>query len=326
MQYSAQVALGELRSDFVPEPVPYAVIAPQGDDRGPFPLCIVLHGGGGSRQNLVDCGKLFENWWSDGSLPPMVLASPSAGMSYYVEDAAAYTRWDAFIAEAFLGHLRATCNIRKDRNATAITGMSMGGYGALKIAFAYPERFAAVAAMEAVLEPGLHDRQITARNRLHHGAGGPGRLIGPERDGALFEANNPPNRALRNAALIRESGLAIYIEAGDHDFINIHDGAEFLHRVLWDLDISHEYRLTRGADHVGPTMIPRMRETYVWLGSVLTALAGPEVPEERAAGAAISPSSQECVRLLRAQMEPARKLAAVSDATTSRRYGVLPVE
>src|SRR5512135_2763874 len=151
MQYSAQVALGELRSDFVPEPVPYAVIAPQGDDRGPFPLCIVLHGGGGSRQNLVDCGKLFENSWSDGSLPPMVLASPSAGMSYYVEDAAAYTRWDAFIAEAFLGHLRATCNIRKDRNATAITGMSMGGYGALKIAFAYPERFAAVAAMEAVL-------------------------------------------------------------------------------------------------------------------------------------------------------------------------------
>lgn len=35
------------------------------------------------------------------------------------------------------------------------------------------------------------------------------------------------------------------------------------------------------------------------------------------------PSSQECVRLLRAQMEPVRKLAAASDATANRRYGML---
>ena len=312
-----------LQSDYVPDAVPYAVIAPRGDDHGPFPLCLVLHGGGGSRQSLVDCTSLFENWWSDGSLPPMVLASPSAGMSYYLEDATASMRWDAFIAEFFIERLHATCNIRSGRDSTVIAGMSMGGYGALKIAFAYPELFAGVAAMEAVLDPGLRDSQITARNRLHHGAGGPPRLIGPGRDPDLFVANNPSNRAIRNAERIRERDLAIYIEAGDDDFINVHDGAEFLHRVLWDLDISHEYRLTRGADHVGPTLIPRMREAYLWLGSVLNAPARPEVPEERAEDGAVSPSSQECVRLLRAQMEPIRKLAAASDATTNRRYGVL---
>jgi len=103
----------------------------------------------------------------------------------------------------------------------------MGGYGALKIAFAYPEKFAAVAAMEAVLELGMRDARITARNRLHHGAGGPPRLIGPGRDAALFEVNNPANRAIANAQRIKEQDLAIYIEAGDHDFINIHDGSSF---------------------------------------------------------------------------------------------------
>jgi hypothetical protein len=76
-------------------------------------------------QSLVDCGSLFESWWSDGSLPPMVLASPSAGMSYYLEDAAAALRWDAFIAESFVDRLRATCDVRSDRNSTVITGMSM---------------------------------------------------------------------------------------------------------------------------------------------------------------------------------------------------------
>jgi S-formylglutathione hydrolase len=249
------------------KPFPIAAITPQGDESGPFPLCIVLHGGGDSRQSLVDCDVLFENWWSDGSLPPMVLASPSAGMSYYLEDPAASTRWDAFVAESFVERLRATCNVRSDRSSTVIHGMSMGGYGALKIAFSYPEVFSAVAAMEPVLEPGFDNSQITARNRLHHGSGGPSRLIGPDRDPDLFAANNPANRAIRNAERIRERDLAIYIEAGDRDFINVHDGSEFLHRVLWDLDISHEYRLTRGADHVGPTMIPRMREAYTWLGA-----------------------------------------------------------
>lgn len=119
--------------------------------------------------------------------------------------------------------------------------------------------------MEAVLEPGLCDDRITARNRLHHGTGGPARLIGPHRDPDLFAANNPANRAIRNAGRIRERDLAVFIETGDDDFINVHDGAEFLHRVLWDLDISHEYarRRSRGADadsaHAGDVCIARVR-------------------------------------------------------------------
>src|SRR5262245_13568276 len=107
MRYTANATLDELRSDYLPKPVPYAVLTPTGGV-GPFPLCIVLHGGGGSRQSLLDCSSLFEQWWSDGSLPPMVLASPSAEMSYYLEDAEQNERWDAFIAEALLHHLRKT--------------------------------------------------------------------------------------------------------------------------------------------------------------------------------------------------------------------------
>ncbi len=65
----------------------------------------------------------------------------------------------------------------------------MGGYGALKVALSRPKAFAAVAAMQPMLEPGLTDAAIVASNRLHHASGGPARLIGPGRQPALFEAN-----------------------------------------------------------------------------------------------------------------------------------------
>jgi len=267
MKYSAHVTLDELQSDFVPEAVPYAAITPQGDESGPFPLCIVLHGGGGSRLSLVDCGVLFENWWSDGSLRPMVLASPSRGMSYYVEDAADSTRWDAFVAESFVEWLRATCNVRSDRSSTVIHGMSMGGYGALKIAFNYPEVFSAVAAMEACSRTGI---LRWPDHRAQQAASWVGRSVPADRAGSgsgsvCGQHSSQPGDSKRGAD--SRAGSGDLYRGWRSRFHQRPRWLEFLHRVLWDLDISHEYRLTRGADHVGPTMIPRMREAYTWLGS-----------------------------------------------------------
>src|SRR5690349_20733472 len=83
----SQIHLSELSSAHLPEPVPYAVITPPAANvSGPLPLCLVLMGGGGSRQSLVDCQPLFDAWWAEGALAPMVFATPSAGMSYYLED------------------------------------------------------------------------------------------------------------------------------------------------------------------------------------------------------------------------------------------------
>jgi len=320
---SSGIEFADCIVDFAPEGVPYAVIVPPGyneNDRAAYPLCLLLHGGGGSRDNLATLKPLFDNWWAAGIMPPMVIASASTGaLSYYLDHPDGSARWETFIAEDILAHLRGNYNAGQDRASTFIAGISMGGYGALKIAFARPDQFAAVAAIQPLLEPGYRDAEIGARNRLHHGVGGPRELLGENRDAALFESNNPASRARINAQLIRESGLAIYLEVGDDDFLNAHDGTEFLHRVLWDLDISHEYRLLRGADHGGPTFVPRIRDSFAWLGSI--------VADQRAASAESSaddPTSKAFITMLRAQLKPARDQAATIDPTTLRRYGVLP--
>lgn len=334
---ASRIEVGELRVDFAPAGVPYAVLIPEGG--GAYPLSLFLHGGGGSHQNLIDTRLLFERWWSDGVVPPMVVATASTGpMSYYLDHPDGSARWESFIAEDFLAHLRSKFGVRGERESTFIAGISMGGYGALKIAFSRPERFAAVAAIQPILEPGLSDSDIGARNRLYHMVGGPRELLGENRD-AVFQANNPANRARANVDAIKKSGLAIYLEVGDEDFLNAHDGVEYLHRILWDLDLAHEYRLIRGADHGGPTLIPRMRDAFAWLGSVSAriqrAAAESSTADERAVNEwihrglagdppAVDPNSEAFIRVLRAQLKPAKEQAARIDPTTIRRYGKLP--
>lgn len=305
---NSQVELSELTSNKLPEPVPYALITPADAPR-PLPLCLLLMGGGGSRESLVECRPLFEQWWAEGILTPIVLATPSAGLSYYVEDPDSGVCWESFLAD-FISHLRATGHAHGA--ATAITGISMGGYGALKMAFARPELFRLVAAMNPMLEPGYRDSDVRARNRLHHGAGGPQRLIGARRDPVLFASNHPANRARANAEKIRESGLAIFLEVGDEDFVNAHDGTEFLHRVLWELDLSHEYHLVRGGDHGGPTLRPRMRAMFEWVSAVLSARDDEPSREQRA------------LQAMRDGLQAAREQAAAVDSTVRRRFGVLP--
>jgi S-formylglutathione hydrolase len=344
---NSRVETSKMPVDFAPDGVPYAAILPPGyEQSGPMPLCLVLHGGGGTHQNLVDSKSIYDQLWASGALPPMVLASASVSpLGFYLDHADGKVRWESFIAQDFIAHLRRTYRLRGDRESTIISGTSMGGHGSLRIAFKHPDRFAAVAALEPALDPALKVDDVTARNRFFYrpvlDAGGDfsaERLIGSDRDAALFEANNPANVAIANGEAIRASGLAIYIEAGDEDVFNLHDGAEFLHRVLWDLDISHEYHLVRGADHVGPSLRSRMREAYTWVGVVL-APRDPKADEVTAAertwvewmqGSSkgtpplMDPLSPAMVRAYRRWLASAREKTATIDSTTNRRYGVFP--
>ena len=61
----------------------------------------------------------------------------------------------------------------------------------------------------------------------------------------------------------------ILVECGDEDCFSLMDGAEYLHRVLWDLGVSHDYHLVRGADHVGPRMADRQAGILLFVGHAL---------------------------------------------------------
>ena len=262
------------------EEVEVSVLVPDGYDPSgqADPLILQLHGGGGTRHHLAMMAPLYDRMFSEGVLPRCVVASLSAGASMYIG-------FEEFVAKELPQWISDHYNALASPDKLCMTGASMGGYGTLHVGFRHPELFCAIAAMEPAIEPSYvaepPDRRSTWwRNDVS--------LVADSNDGEGIEldfVNESPARVVRDdPEAIRSSNLEIYLEVGDQDYTNLHDGAEFLHRVLWDHDIRHEYHLVRWADHIGKSMLVRTVEAHRFLGAALGGgLSEPtdlEVPED----------------------------------------------
>ena len=123
-----------------------------------------------------------------------------------------------------------------------------GGMGGLRIAFKYPEKFGAVAVLEPAIEAAFNWEALTTSDTFYR-EDVYTKIFGDPVDPEYWEANHPT--AIANAHPRSLDDLNIYIEVGDVDDLKLYRGVEFLHRVLFDHGVEHEYRLVRGADHLG---------------------------------------------------------------------------
>lgn len=259
-------------TDLVSGPVEYATLRPGTD--GDLGLLLFLHGGGQSRDSLETMRPVFEEAWATGVLPPMVVATPSCGRSFYLDDASGHSSWEQFILDEFIPHLRAT---EGTVGLPSLTGFSMGGLGTLRMAFRQPELFAVAAALEPAIETTAEWDALPARDRFYRPMELLHELYGDPIDRDHFRRNSPLHLAVTNHIAIAASELAILIECGDEDSLELHRGAEVLHRTLFDRGIDHEYRSVRGANHVGATTPPRLLSALSFIGR---SLAGPLADDE----------------------------------------------
>ena len=256
----------ELASKLVPSPVKVSVLLPDGyraDQK--LPLLLMLHGGGGDNTFLSSMKPVVEAAWSAGDLPPLVAVTPDVDRSLYMDFKDGSQKWETWIVTELVPELRRRYGLSAERSATVVTGISMGGLGSLRLGFNHPEMFGGLAALEAGIEPALAFDDVKMRNRFQRNDAFFKSIFGDPVDRDLWRRANPANMVIDNRARIVGSKLAIYIEVGDLDMFNLHEGVEFLHRVMWDHDIPHEYRLVRNADHLGKTMNPRMRDALRFL-------------------------------------------------------------
>ncbi|MCA1615482.1 MAG: esterase family protein, partial [Acidobacteria bacterium] len=121
-----------------------------------YPLVVFLHGLNNSERDWEAEGMQarLESLRAAGKVGDFVVAAPFGGNSFYLNAKGGAAYEDAIVKD-FIPFVERQYRAGGKPALRLIEGLSMGGYGALLIAFKHPEMFAGVAAHSAALFDGL---------------------------------------------------------------------------------------------------------------------------------------------------------------------------
>jgi S-formylglutathione hydrolase FrmB len=249
----APTALAAGRAECVSQPskilaraVAYCVLLPPSYDSEKtrrYPILYLLHGLGDNDQFLIHSGgmNLIEDLWEQHSIGEFLIVTPAAGASFYINSRDGQRRYEDFFLQEFIPGVEKRYRAQVGRGSRGIAGISMGGYGALHIAFRHPQLFAAVSAHSAALVEqwpttnALNSQQTRQLRVL-------GDAFGTPFDPAFWKQNDPVSIA-RTANL---AGLKIYFDCGSGDDYGFDVGAAALDKLLTSRHIPHEFHLYPG--------------------------------------------------------------------------------
>jgi S-formylglutathione hydrolase len=266
-----ELVTSTLETRLVPSPVTFSVLLPpsyeeEGDRT--YPLLLWLHGGSGDHRYLRGSAPTFARMWSEGTLPEMVVVTPTATQTQYMDYRDGSEQWESFIMMELLPHVRANHRVSTEHGGTFVAGVSMGGRGALTLGFRHLDAFGVIVAYEPYVDP-AYEWEDARPTSMFYKLGDPVDKFGDPIDSAYWEAHNPATIVRNHADEIRASGIQIYIEVGSEDVLGLHRGANFLHQALYEYDIRHEYRYVAGADHVGATFAWRTPDGLAFLNRAI---------------------------------------------------------
>jgi len=251
----SRIDCNAMSSRILKQVVHYCVYLPAGYDAGAaqhppqrYPVLYFLHGLGDNEQTLFNSGgwTLLDDLRNRHKMGDFLIAAPEGRRSFYINSADGSVLYSDFLLQEFLPHIESKYRIRAGRAGRAISGISMGGYGALRLAFAHPELFSAVSAQSAALIT-ESPRELDAASQTGSPlAGVLGAVFGKPINVPHWDENSPFVLAKKNAAALRKT--TIYFNCGQDDNYGFEKGATALHHELQKENVQHEYHAYPG-DH-----------------------------------------------------------------------------
>lgn len=272
-QERGRIDCNALNSRVLKQVVHYCVELPPGYDAASprrYPVLYFLHGLGENEQTLFNTGgwNLIEDPRQQGKISDFLIVVPEGRRSFYINSADGSVRYSDFFLSEFMPYIENKYKIRPGRAARAITGISMGGYGALRFAFAHPELFSSVSAQSAALIT-ESPQELSAAERTGTSLGSLlGNVFGQPIDAPHWKQNSPFVLVKQNKAGLRK--LAIYFNCGQEDDFGFEKGAAALHQELQAEGIQHQYHLYPG-DHSMRYFLTHIGETLEFHSRVFVA-------------------------------------------------------
>jgi putative tributyrin esterase len=155
----------EFFSPAVDRAMKYNIVLPRGYEESTqrYPVLYLLHG---LTQNYTAWGLSNGTPFYAGLYDDLIVVMPDAGNSWYVnwtaEEDGQKNNWEDHIITDVINHVDWNFRTIAQREGRAITGLSMGGYGAITLGLRHPEMFISIGSTSGALE---HARQIARRMR-----------------------------------------------------------------------------------------------------------------------------------------------------------------
>ncbi len=186
---------------------------------------------------------------------PLAVVMPAVNRSFY-QDAAYGPAYWSYISEELPERMRAWFPLDASREGNFVAGLSMGGYGALRLGLTHPDRYAAIATLSgavAYAHNRVKDPVVLAEMRAIYGGlggikGGPTDLFALAEKLAASGGERP----------------RIYQACGTEDFL-FKDNVAF-HRHLNRLGIEHTY-VTGPGEHVWGYWDEQIEQVVKWVTS-----------------------------------------------------------
>jgi len=208
-----------------------------------YPVIYLLHGGSGSfsdwHQKVTQKGivnQLAETY-------NVVIVTPGVGPASYYYDSPLLdsVRYETYMIQELIPFIDSQYRTLAQKESRAITGLSMGGHGAITLAAKHPELFVAAGSMSGVMnidtdlwKVGEDFRNLRKKGQL-------------EMLGAInYKAPQfNPYTAVGLVDQLKDQGVAVIIDCGVDDFL-IETNRQ-MHGILLDKKIAHEYIERPGA-------------------------------------------------------------------------------
>ena len=241
--------------------VSFHVLLPREYERDParrYPVLYWLHGSGGGGAGVSVLAESFTDAMERGFMPSAIIVFPNGlANGMYCDWKDGTVLGERVFIDDLIPHVDASFRTIASREGRIVEGFSMGGYGAGRFGFKFPELFCGVSMMAA--GPVQRDFTYAPRGeRLRE------ELLAQVYGGdlAYFRAVSPWHLAEANAERLR-SGVAIRMAIGARDLTL--PANEALHKHLESLAIPHAYTVLPGLGHDPIRVMPALgKDRWAW--------------------------------------------------------------
>jgi len=158
----------------------YSIYLPEGyweNTSKKYPVVYLLHGINSSSSSFVNVDRIQEHmdkWIADGLIVEMIVVMPDSGKQSFYRDTEYDPNkhdetgpWQTHITSEIREEVESNYRALSDRKFRGITGISMGGYGAMKIGTSFPDLYTSVAShMGALYEDALNSLKSLTKEQL----------------------------------------------------------------------------------------------------------------------------------------------------------------